>query len=145
MDSVVPAVVQSFMYNEMLGGGGGGGSFINKSKSKSSSVIQRKSVSYKEENIEVIDDRTFDGFLEKVMPSTRSASLIGAERQSDTSHNSLRSGGAERQSVTKTRLEGERQSVTKTRLEGERQSVTKRRRQTKSKSMKYVKKAKINL
>ncbi len=141
MDSVVPAVVQSFMYNEMSGGGAG---FINKSKS-TSSVIQRKSVSYKEENIEVIDDRTFDGFLEKVMPSTRSASLIGAERQSDTSHNSLRSGGAERQSVTKTRLEGERQSVTKTRLEGERQSVTKRRRQTKSKSMKYVKKANINL
>ncbi len=101
MDSVVPAVVQSFMYNEMSGGGAG---FINKSKS-TSSVIQRKSVSYKEENIEVIDDRTFDGFLEKVMPSTRSASLIGAERQ----------------------------------------SVTKRRRQTKSKSMKYVKKAKINL
>jgi hypothetical protein len=117
MDSVVPAVVQSFMYNEMLGGGGGGGSFINKSKSKSSSVIQRKSVSYKEENIEVIDDRTFDRFLEKMMvTSPRSASLIGAERQS----------------VTSPRPIGERQSVTK-------------RRQTKSKSMKYVKKEKINL
>jgi len=102
MDSVVPAVVQSFMYNEMSGGGGG---FINKSKSKSS-VIQRKSVSYKEENIEVIDDRTFDRFLEKVMPSPNKGFVEG-------------------------RLE--------------RQSVTKRRLPTKSKSMKYVKKAKINL